>query len=100
MTPINIIPKPVKCVATSGVFTLTADTIVAAGTAAAVGQQLTAALAQATGFWPKVVATSTQDADTIRLRIDHSQTSRSADRPRRGGLPAERDAAAGHDPCA
>ena len=79
MTPINIIPKPVKCVATGGSFTLTADTtIVAAGAAAAVGQQLAAALAPATGFWPKVVATSTQDAGTIRLRIDRSQTSRSA----------------------
>ncbi len=79
MTPISIIPKPVKCVATGGSFTLTADTtIVAAGAAAAVGQQLAAALAPATGFWPKVVATSTQDAGTIRLRIDRSQTSRSA----------------------
>ena len=79
MTQISIIPKPVKCVATGGSFTLTADTtIVAAGAAAAVGQQLAAALAPATGFWPKVVASSTQDAGTIRLRIDRSQTSRSA----------------------
>ncbi len=71
MTQINIIPKPVKCVATGGAFTLTPDTvIVAAGAAAAVGQQLAAALAPATGFWPKVLTTSTQDAGTIRLRIE------------------------------
>ena len=71
MTPISVIPKPVKCAATGGSFTLTADTtIVAAGAAAAVGQKLAAALAPATGFWPKVVATSTQDAGTIRLRIE------------------------------
>ncbi len=79
MTPISIIPKPVKCVPTGGSFKLTADTtIVAAGAASAVGQQLAAALAPATGFWPRVVASSTQDAGTIRLQIDRSQTSRSA----------------------
>ena len=57
MTQINIIPKPVKCKLTGGVFTLTPDTvIVAAGAATAVGQQLAATVAPATGFWPKVVA--------------------------------------------
>ena len=80
MTQISIIPKPVKCVTTSGSFKLTADTtIVAAGAAAAVGQQLAAALAPATGIWPKVVATSTQDAGTIRLRIDRSPSSLGAE---------------------
>ena len=80
MTPINIIPKPVKCVASGGSFTLTADTtIVAAGAAAAVGQQLAAALAPATGFWPKVVATSTQDAGTIQLHIDRSASALGAE---------------------
>ncbi len=76
MTQINIIPKPVKCVSTGGVFTLTADTvIVAAGAAEPVGRRLAAALAPATGFWPKVVAESTRDAGVIRLRIERGLAS-------------------------
>lgn len=67
---INIIPKPVKCTPTGGHFTLTADTLIVAPAAAAeVGQQLAAALAPATGFWPKVVAESARSANVIRLRI-------------------------------
>ena len=73
MTGINIIPQPVKCTPTDGHFALNADTaIVAAGAAAAVGQQLAAALAPATGFWPKVLAESARDANTIRLRLDRN----------------------------
>ncbi len=73
MTQISIIPKPAKCVLTGGSFPLTAGTvIVTAEAAAAIGQQLAALVAPATGFWPKVRATSAQDSGVIRMALDGS----------------------------
>ena len=80
MIPINIIPKPVKCVASGGSFTLTADTTIVAAARQARGGRAAVGGRVGAGDWLLAEGGhhQPQDAGTIQLRIDRSQTSRSA----------------------
>jgi hexosaminidase len=76
MSPINIIPKPVRCVAQEGNFLLGPKTVILApGGARKAGLQLASLLAPATGFWPNVRSSSSERSDLVDLRLDARLTS-------------------------
>jgi hexosaminidase len=71
MTPINIIPKPVRQVLREGHFNLTpATTILAPGDARKTGLKLADLLAPATGFWLAVRSSSESRSNRIDLRLE------------------------------
>jgi hexosaminidase len=68
---IHIIPKPVHCIPSNGVFTLASKTAIVTGAdTRSMGLRLAQMLAPATGWWLAQRSASPTDANTIEIKLD------------------------------